>query len=296
MSNYRSFRSLAVLSISVALLAISAQAQTKTKTKARAPAQSESQDVSQPLVQPPLQGSISSQIVLGIADQFEPLWQMSQGAIDYSGLPASLQNEPDPVDPNAPQPPRRWSEKPYQSCLKKRCEVSAMVMQGPAGYELWNMMISSASGTVGTDYGSVAGKTTVADVHTHPFTYDYEDSNPFSGTDVVEPYRLYTTIRRELFKTGYVKIVRSGRSWYTLEIEDADKALAMYQALAAAAKAKNNMTIRDYVNDIYTHTNHGTDISNIRENCVIRLIGTAAVSGVGFYRIDNATHAVAKLN
>ncbi len=164
-----------------------------------------------------------------------------------------------------------------------------MVARGQTGYEFRNIMMSTSSGTVGSDYMSGIA----ADVHTHPYKYDFEDSTAFSGTDVVAPY--LDASRYSLFKQGYVRIVRAGRSWYTLEIEDQTKAWAMYQALEAAGKARN-MTIRDHANDIYTHTNVGTDITNIRENCVIKLIGQAAVGGVGFYKIDSRTFAVSKLN
>ncbi len=217
-------------------------------------------------------------IIAGISAQFEPLWKLSIGTQTYSTFPSSLQDS------------KRWVDKPNPDRLGLVREVSAVITNAGGSYSITSIAAASVSGAATTYY---SGGNIVADIHSHPFHpgVDFEMGTTFSGTDVVSPFAIAP---RSLFRTGYVRIVRTGRAWYSLEIEDVTKATALYQRLTTEGLAKH-MSLVEYANDVYTHTNHGTDIDNIRENCVIRLIGSSSASGIGFYKMP-VGGGVQKLN
>lgn len=162
--------------------------------------------------------------------------------------------------------------------LKKIRETGAIIVRNNGVIQLRNVTLGSAS-SIGISYQLESGDEWLGDFHTHPYDYESINDLPFSPRDFVNLMQ-----NKKMHRAGYFALIKSGPSYFAMEILDPSK-LAAYEAEQKRLATESGLSIFDYVYKKFYSINRGQSIQEIQMNSLKLIMGDPAVSGVMLWKI-----------
>lgn len=144
--------------------------------------------------------------------------------------------------------------------------------------QLRNVTLGSAT-SISISYQLETGDEWLGDFHTHPFEYESINDLPFSPRDFVNLMQ-----NKKMHKAGYFALIKSGPSFYAMEILNPVK-LAAYEDEQKRLATESGLSVFDYVYKKFYSINRGRSIQEIQWNSLQLIMGDPEVSGVKLWKI-----------
>ena len=144
--------------------------------------------------------------------------------------------------------------------------------------QLRNVTLGSAS-SISISYQLESGDEWLGDFHTHPYDYESINDLPFSPRDFVNLMQ-----NKKMLRAGYFALIKSGPSFFAMEIIDPAK-LQAFETEQKRLASESGLSIFDYVYKKFYSINRGQSIQEIQMNSLQLIMGDPAVSGVKLWKI-----------
>lgn len=162
--------------------------------------------------------------------------------------------------------------------LKKIRETGAIIVRNNGVIQLRNVTLGSAS-SISISYQLESGDEWLGDFHTHPYDYESINDLPFSPRDFVNLMQ-----NKKMLRAGYFALIKSGPSFFAMEIIDPAK-LQAFETEQKRLASESGLSIFDYVYKKFYSINRGQSIQEIQMNSLQLIMGDPAVSGVKLWKI-----------
>lgn len=201
-------------------------------------------------------------------EAFEALWNVSMNKVTIDSLEGELEHS-------------RWQN--TQTSSKTVKETGAVIIRHDKTGEirLINLSVGGKS-DVSLYLGNPAGTTIIGKFHTHPYEYDSLKDLPFSPRDFVD---LYSFQRNLQLKNGYFSLIKSGRKYFALVVEDDEIALRFFRGQEKLARDQSN-TLFDYLYKKFYSVNKGSSIQEIQLNSLLHIMNQSITSGIALYEFS----------